>query len=70
MLLFNDKFHIVIDENVIKGQISYSGGRDTVEEYLACGQYPLSIYFRFGEIHDGVTPVSKLTVPLRAFHAA
>jgi hypothetical protein len=37
---------------------------------LACGQYPLSIYFRFGEIHDGVTPVSKLTVPLRAFHAA
>jgi hypothetical protein len=25
------------------------GGRDTVEEYLACGMYPLSVHFGLGK---------------------
>jgi hypothetical protein len=33
-------------------------------EYLACGQYPLSIGFSLREIADGVTPMLKLKVPL------
>jgi hypothetical protein len=36
------------------------GGRDAVEEYRACGRYPLSADFGFGEIRDGVTPVSEV----------
>jgi hypothetical protein len=39
-------------------------GRDAVEEYLACGMYLLSGNFSFGEIHNGMTPVSKLSFPL------
>jgi hypothetical protein len=46
------------------------GGRDAIEEYLACGQYPLSSDFGFGEIHDSITPVLKLSVPLLEFCAA
>jgi hypothetical protein len=37
------------------------GGRDAMEEYLAD--------FCFGEIHDGITLVSKLKVPLSEFRA-
>jgi hypothetical protein len=39
-------------------------------EYLACGQYPLSIGFSLREIADGVTPMLKLKVPLPKFHIA
>jgi hypothetical protein len=41
------------------------GGRDAIEEYLACGMLPLSVNFGFGEIADGETPISKVVVPLR-----
>jgi hypothetical protein len=43
---------------------SLIGGRDTVEEYLAYGLFPLSVGLGFGEITDGETPVSKVTLPL------
>jgi hypothetical protein len=43
-------------------------GRDVMEEYLSCDQYPLSASFSFEEVHDGVAPVSKLRVPLLEFH--
>lgn len=46
------------------------GGRDAIEEYLACGQYPLSSDIGFGEIHDSITPVLKLSVSLLEFCAA
>jgi hypothetical protein len=34
---------------------SLNGGRDAVQEYLACGMFPLSANFSFAEIVDGVT---------------
>jgi hypothetical protein len=40
------------------------GGRDAIEEYMACGLFPLSVNFDLGEIADGETPISKLTLPL------
>jgi hypothetical protein len=40
------------------------GGRDAIEEYLACGMLPLLVNFGFGEIADGETPISKVVVPL------
>jgi hypothetical protein len=40
------------------------GGWDAVEEYLACGLFPLSASFGFIEIADGETPMSKVTLPL------
>jgi hypothetical protein len=46
------------------------GDRDTVEEYMACGFFPLSTNFGLGEIVDGETVVSKLTLPLLEFPIA
>jgi hypothetical protein len=43
------------------------GGRDAVEEYMACGLFPLSTSFNLGDIADGETPVWKLAVPLPKF---
>jgi hypothetical protein len=42
-------------------------GRGTVEQYLACGMFPLSASFGFGEIVEGETSVSKITLPLPEF---
>jgi hypothetical protein len=42
-------------------------GRDTVEEYLACGMYPLSVSVSFDGVANGVTPVSRLKLPLPKF---
>jgi hypothetical protein len=47
-----------------------SGGRDTVEKYMACGIFPLSASFNLGEIADRETLVSKLAVPLQEFPVA
>jgi hypothetical protein len=44
-------------------------GRDAVEEYLACGFYPLSSSVSFGGITDGVTQVSRVKLPLAKFCA-
>jgi hypothetical protein len=33
------------------------GGRDVVEEYLACGFFALSVSFNMGKISKGETPV-------------
>jgi hypothetical protein len=38
-----------------------------VEEYLACGMFPLSAGFGFREIADGETPVSKIVLLLPDF---
>jgi hypothetical protein len=46
------------------------GGRDAVEEYMACGLFPLSGSFNLGEIFEGKMLVSKLTVPLPEFPIA
>jgi hypothetical protein len=43
------------------------GGRDDVEEYMACGLFPLSVGFNLVEIADGKTPLSKLVIPLPEF---
>jgi hypothetical protein len=44
-------------------------GRDTLEEYLACGMHPLSACISFEGITDSVTPVSVLKLPLPKFSA-
>jgi hypothetical protein len=46
------------------------GGRDAVEEYMACGLFPLSASFSLGEIAEGETLVLKLAVPLPKFPVA
>jgi hypothetical protein len=46
------------------------GGRDAVEEFLACGLYHLSIGFGFGDVFDGETAVSKVMEPLPKFPVA
>jgi hypothetical protein len=38
------------------------GGRDAVEEYMACGLFPLSMSLDLGEIAVEETPVSKLPI--------
>jgi hypothetical protein len=43
------------------------GGRDAVEEYLACKMFPLSASFGFEQVVDGESPVSKVTMPLPEF---
>lgn len=43
------------------------GNCDAVEEYLACGLYPLSASFSLREVADGITRVLKLRVPLPKF---
>jgi hypothetical protein len=45
------------------------GGRDAVEEYLACGMHPLFANVSFRGITDGVTPVSWIKLPLPKFRA-
>jgi hypothetical protein len=43
------------------------GGHDAVQDHLACVLYPLSASFSLGEVANGITPVSKLRVPLPKF---
>jgi hypothetical protein len=38
--------------------------QDAVEEYMACGLFPLLASFNLVEIADGETPVLNLAVPL------
>jgi hypothetical protein len=46
------------------------GGWDAVEEYMAWRLFPLLDGFGLGEIEDGETPVSKITLPLPEFPIA
>jgi hypothetical protein len=43
------------------------GSWDAVEEYMACGLFPLSTSFDLCENADGETPVSKLAAPMPKF---
>jgi hypothetical protein len=43
------------------------GGRDAVEEYVACKMYPLSVNFGFKSVAVGLTAVSKVETPLPLF---
>jgi hypothetical protein len=49
--------------------MNFIGGREAVEEYMACGMYPLSASISFERVTDSVTPVSRLKLPLPKFHA-
>jgi hypothetical protein len=42
-------------------------GRDAVEEFIACGMYPLAVGVNFDRVATRMTPVSKLKVPLPKF---
>jgi hypothetical protein len=46
------------------------GGRNVVEEFMACELLPLSASFNLGEISEGETPVSRLIVCLPNFPVA
>jgi hypothetical protein len=46
------------------------GGRDVVEEIIACNVWPLAVGISFEQVKVGVTPVSKLKVPLPRFAVA
>jgi hypothetical protein len=46
------------------------GSRDAVEEYMACGLFPLSASFGLVKIVEGEMPVSKLVVPMPLFPIA
>jgi hypothetical protein len=46
------------------------GGQDAVEEYMACGLFPLSASFGLGKVTDRETPASKLPAPMLAFPVA
>jgi hypothetical protein len=46
------------------------GGRDIVEEFIACNVWPLAAGISFEQAKVGVTPVSKLKVPLPRFAVA
>jgi hypothetical protein len=43
------------------------GGRDVVEEYVACKIYPLAASFNSESVPLGMTPVSKVETPLPLF---
>jgi hypothetical protein len=43
------------------------GGRDAVEEYVACKMYPLATGFGFESVPLGMTPMSKVESPLLLF---
>jgi hypothetical protein len=43
------------------------GGRDAMEEFVSCGVWPLAAGINFEHVKVGVTPVSKLKVPLPGF---
>jgi hypothetical protein len=45
----------------------FIGGRDDVEEYLACGMHPLSTSVSFDWVANGETLVSRLKLPLPKF---
>jgi hypothetical protein len=47
----------------------FIGGRDAVEEFIACGMYPLATGTNFDRVATRTTPVSKLKVPLPKFIA-
>jgi hypothetical protein len=44
-----------------------TGGRDTFDEFLACGIYPLSAGFGFKSVTTGMTTMSKVEMPLPVF---
>jgi hypothetical protein len=46
------------------------GGRNTMEEYMACGLLPLSVSFSLGEVANEETPMSKLAAPMLDFPIA
>jgi hypothetical protein len=48
----------------------FIGARDTVDEFLACGVYPLSASVGFNKVVVGVTPVTKFKMPMPEFLAA
>jgi hypothetical protein len=43
------------------------GGRDAIEEFVACKMYPLGSGFGFKDVAIGTTPVSKVQTPLPVF---
>jgi hypothetical protein len=43
------------------------GGRDALEEFVSCGIWPLAGDVSFKHVKVGLTPVSKLKVPLPIF---
>jgi hypothetical protein len=43
------------------------GGRDTMEEFVSCGVWPLATDVSFEHGKVGLTPISKLKVPLPRF---
>jgi hypothetical protein len=43
------------------------GGRDAVEEYVACKMHPLAASFGFESVPLGTTSVSKVETPLLVF---
>jgi hypothetical protein len=43
------------------------GGRDAVEEYVACKIYPLAATYGFENVPLGMMPVSKVKSPLPPF---
>jgi hypothetical protein len=47
----------------------FIGGRDAVEEFIACGMYPLVADAGFDRVATRTTPASKLKVPLPKFLA-
>jgi hypothetical protein len=48
----------------------FVGGRDTMEEFLACGVYSLAANVGFDRVAVGVTPILKLKMPLPKFVAS
>jgi hypothetical protein len=48
----------------------FIGGRDVVEEFIACGMYPLATGAGFDRVATCTTLVTKLKVPLLKFTAA
>jgi hypothetical protein len=46
------------------------GGRDAMEEYMACGLFPLSASFSLGEVADREMLVSKLSLHMPDFQVA
>jgi hypothetical protein len=43
------------------------GARDVVEEFMSCGVWPLAAAVNFEQVKVGLTPISKLKVPLPRF---
>jgi hypothetical protein len=47
--------------------ITTIGGRDAVEEFVACKMFPLASGFGFKDMTIGMTPVLKIQTPLSLF---